>query len=796
MNGRFGGERRFGMRKSRRADRGLERVGLDARHERDTWLVFGDRRGVRTRSLFPAWPWVLAAMLMLLACNASAYKTPELRIALYEPGIAPAVLDVGKLPSGVFHDVPPGSVSLHGEAEDVHWLRLTVDLPALAEDDARWVVWIDRVRVDRLALRLPDGGELAPVEPVDFFAPNGNPAVHPGGYGFTLPRALSGPTTLYLEVIGQGSFSLLPEMKTESDVVVIDNTAVIVFTAVYTGLILLLLIGLGMYIALRDRLYLYYLCFLGALLMFVLAYNGHLYGMPWFDVLGRWRTLGLNAFGNVLAIATVALARRFAGLPRSASGLDRLLALFPTIPLTLVLLCVFNLPAWAPLIQIATTAVALVAMLLAAIATAMAWRYNRHFAMPVLLVWLLLFASGCIRAAVPYGMATSNAWTQYSYQVIATLNGLLLGFALSDRIIEFRLQRDRARLAKDQVDASLKIERERRRFIESLHSGLREAPSGDQEWMAFRRLLEALRELIPQHSSAVSLNAFHGNSMLLCEPTTARDEYQALLSARGGAFKGISRSQLPMQLRIDGPVKVVGEAPELMQFAVLPLPLVAPAWGVLLIQRRGWQAFDNDELILAAELAQKATQAVVDGADDRSLRVNADFDALTGAFNRRTVDARLNSYFKQSIARRAPLSVLFVDLDHLKEINDVHGHAAGDKCLHEVAETLRLHCGTVGIFGRYGGDEFVVILPDFNPEHAGRWAETFRADVTGRELALASGKLRLRVSIGVANRFKDDLDVKQLVERADKALYAAKRMGRDQVQAAATHGAVRGVGIG
>ncbi|HTD29131.1 MAG TPA: GGDEF domain-containing protein, partial [Xanthomonadaceae bacterium] len=495
-------------------------------------------------------------------------------------------------------------------------------------------------------------------------------------------------------------------------------------------------------------------------------------------------------------VATVVLARQFAGLPKSASGLDRLLALFPIIPLMLVVLCLFNQPAWAPLIQVVSTGVALLAMLLAALATAMAWRYKRHFALPVLLLWLLLFGSGCVRAVVPYGFAMSNDWTQYGYQVIATLNSLLLGFALSDRIIEFRLQRDRARLAKDQVDASLKMERERRKFIESLHSGLRDAPRGDQEWLAFRRLLEALRELVPQHSSAVSLHAFQGHDLLLCEPTTVSEDYRTLMSARRGAFKGISRSQLPMQLRIDTPASVEGVTPELQQFAVLPLPLTAPAWGVLLIQRRGWQAFDHDELVLAADLAQKATKAVVDAANDRALRLDAELDSLTGAFNRRKMDSRLTTYFKQSVVRRTPLAVLFVDIDHLKEINDTHGHAGGDSCLQAVAETLRLHCGTVGIFGRYGGDEFVVMLPDFDPEHASRWAETFRADITGRDLALPSGTLRLHVSIGVASRMKNDSDVKQLVERADKALYTAKSMGRDQVQAAASQGAVRGMGTG
>ena len=566
-----------------------------------------------------------------------------------------------------------------------------------------------------------------------------------------------------------------------------------VFAAVYTGLVLLLLIGLGMYIALRDRLYLDYLLYLGALLVFLLAYNGHLYALPWIGKWGEWRTLGLYALANMLAAATVVLARGFAGLPRSASRLDRLLALFPAIPLTLLLVCLFNRVGMAGSIQAATIAVALGAILLAALATAMAWRHKRHLAFPVLLMWLVLFAAGCVRALAAYGAVASNDWTQYGYEVVAALTALMLGFALSDRIIEFRLQRDRARLATDQVDASLRLERERRKFVESLNE-LRNASVGDQEWLAFRRLLESLRQLVPQHSSAVALNSFHGSDLLLCEPNEARDDYQTLLATRGGALKGISRSQLPMQLRIDQPAASDGATQDLLQFAVLPLPLTAPAWGVLLIERRGWQTFERDELALANEFAQKAAQVVGAVASDRALRRSAEFDALTGAFNRRTVNARLEAGFKNSLARNTPLAVLFVDLDHLKELNDKHGHAAGDSSLCMLAETLSRHCEKKGEYGRYGGDEFVVMLPDMSPEQAHGWAEAMRVDATSRDLTFASGKLRLSVSVGVASRLPEDGTAQELVERADKALYEAKRMGRDRVQVAAAHGAVRGSG--
>ena len=100
------------------------------------------------------------------------------------------------------------------------------------------------------------------------------------------------------------------------------------------------------------------------------------------------------------------------------------------------------------------------------------------------------------------------------------------------------------------------------------------------------------------------------------------------------------------------------------------------------------------------------------------------------------------------------------------------------------------------MFGRYGGDEFVVILPDLNPDQARNWAEAMRADATSQDIEFTTGKLRLSVSIGVANRRPDDATMQQLVERADKALYEAKRMGRNQVQAAPGFGVVRGDGNG
>ncbi len=735
----------------------------------------------------------MALLLMLAAAATSAQPAPALRVGVYETAATTTPQEVEQLPSSAFREAPSGPVKLQSESGKTHWLRLVMDLPPLAGDDARWMLWLDRAYVDRLELHWSGEAGMSALHPLNFFAPGENASAHAGGYAYALPRGVSGPTTLYLEAKGQGAFSLSPRILTEADVVTIDRDTVMLFTAVYTGLMLLALIGLGMFIALRDRLYLYYLAYLGALLVFLLAQNGHLYQLPWIGRWGHWHAMGVYALAGVLAAATVALARRFAGLAQTMPNVDRLFFWFTAIPLTLTLVCLLNRDDLVPALQIATTAVVLCANLLAALATVLAWRQGRHLAFPMLLMWLLLFAAACVRSSIAFGLMPNNGWTQYGYQVVAALTALMLGFALSDRIIEFRLQRDRARLAKDQADASLRLELERRKFIESL-AELRDASGSDQDWLAFRRLLEALHQLVPQQSSAVALNGFHGSDLLLCEPNASRDAYQSLMATRSGAFKGISRSQFPMQLRMDMPAADGGQTQDLLQLAVMPLNLTPPAWGVLLIERRGWQTFEREELALANEFVQKATLAVETAANDRALRLSAEFDALTGAFNRRTLNARMEACFKQSLARNTPLAVLFVDLDHLKQLNDKHGHAAGDRCLRFLAETLTRHCEKTGVYGRYGGDEFVVILPDLNPEQARRWAETMRVDATSHDMSFPSGTFRLLVSVGVANRRPEDNSPNQLVERADQALYEAKRMGRNQVQAAPSHSAVHGHG--
>ena len=136
-------------------------------------------------------------------------------------------------------------------------------------------------------------------------------------------------------------------------------------------------------------------------------------------------------------------------------------------------------------------------------------------------------------------------------------------------------------------------------------------------------------------------------------------------------------------------------------------------------------------------------------------------------------------------ARRRPLSLMITDLDRFKAINDTWGHDGGDAVLREFAGRLRRSVRGVDLACRYGGEEFVVVMPDTDGPTAERIAERLCRDVAGEPFALGDQKVQVTISIGVAQMLDMHDDAAALVKRADRALYEAKNGGRNRVVARA-----------
>ncbi|ULO05856.1 diguanylate cyclase [Paenibacillus sp. 19GGS1-52] len=158
-------------------------------------------------------------------------------------------------------------------------------------------------------------------------------------------------------------------------------------------------------------------------------------------------------------------------------------------------------------------------------------------------------------------------------------------------------------------------------------------------------------------------------------------------------------------------------------------------------------------------------------------------DSLTSLYNRRYLDQALQEELKQHIAEQAELSVLICDIDYFKNYNDTYGHVAGDWCIRQVAEAISGNCERYGVVARFGGEEFVVILPRTDLQGAAVFGEAIRKSVADLQLPhTASDKQTVSISIGIASGIPaSGLTENEVLTLADEALYVSKATGRDRV---------------
>ena len=162
----------------------------------------------------------------------------------------------------------------------------------------------------------------------------------------------------------------------------------------------------------------------------------------------------------------------------------------------------------------------------------------------------------------------------------------------------------------------------------------------------------------------------------------------------------------------------------------------------------------------------------------------AQIDPLTGVLNRRSLVERLDAACQRAQARGLPIALLFIDLDHFKLINDSFGHPAGDACLRAIIPPIHAELRQSDVIGRYGGEEFVVILSSADASAAIPIAQRILERVAEVRVDGFGSPIKLTCSIGIAT--SDTLGVwgEHLIAHADAAVYVAKRSGRNQVQVA------------
>jgi len=165
----------------------------------------------------------------------------------------------------------------------------------------------------------------------------------------------------------------------------------------------------------------------------------------------------------------------------------------------------------------------------------------------------------------------------------------------------------------------------------------------------------------------------------------------------------------------------------------------------------------------------------------KSVETLAITDGLTGVYTRRYFMERFDEEIKRSSLRKISFSLLMIDADHFKMINDQHGHLTGDAVLKEIAKIIQENVREIDIVGRFGGEEFCVVLPDTDMEGARMVAERIRKSAQKRSIKAYDSTLRVTLSIGLAMYPSDGKLLEELMDKADWSLYRAKSQGRNNV---------------
>ncbi len=180
-----------------------------------------------------------------------------------------------------------------------------------------------------------------------------------------------------------------------------------------------------------------------------------------------------------------------------------------------------------------------------------------------------------------------------------------------------------------------------------------------------------------------------------------------------------------------------------------------------------------DEVDILCDLARMAV-------DEIELRQIATTDALTDALTRRGFDIEINREFSRAKRSRHDLSLIAVDIDHFKAVNDRYGHAAGDIVLRSVVTLIKNELRSADFVARLGGEEFVIVLPETGMEGAIVLAERIRKLIAGHVTMTQTDPIHVTASFGISNRAAADDNWDVTLERADAALYEAKRSGRNK----------------
>lgn len=654
--------------------------------------------------------------------------------------------------------------------------RVTFELPPPDMGQSPWQLRFNRAGIDQLAMRAP--GWTPPVQ--SYYRPLPHDGLLPMAFTQGLPVEWKGALAVEVTARSDQLATLRPQIVRMAWGSEQDKRSLAIAVALYAAIVVLALVALSLFFSVGEVAFLSFLVFMATSLLLMLAMNGHAYTLRWLAWMGPMGARGVNMCTLLVCASGVAVARDYAGKRPDNPWLRWLPAVGAMAILCVALALLIGFTPGSLATQYLVTTCWVAAALLSLVAFVSAMLRKAWLGWPLLVAVTMLGITGTLFELSVRGMV-GEFWGRFGYQIGLVFVGLVLVVALIGRIADFRIRHDRERSARQASESRLAQQEAYVALTDELREHLPNVAFKDMEWRATQMAMARLLPLLKLSSATLLLYRPGYDPVVITEPVTQTSRLGGLIAANAATLRAIAQREATVaDLQLE-PAANPGTRKYAHAYAALPLSAGSGGVGVTLLERAGTRAFTAAELALVGRFGTLVHELTAEARANHSLRRAAELDVLTGILNRNAIDTALARHFSIAFQKQQPLAILFVDMDHFKSVNDSRGHACGDHCLQQLAHTLRSVLGPDDVLGRYGGEEFMVVLPAQDERQAMRVAEQLRARVESSQVQWQEQSVPLTVSVGVAVRLPQEQVPTAALERADRALYAAKHGGRNRV---------------
>jgi len=657
-----------------------------------------------------------------------------------------------------------GESKVSSSMSDAHyWVRL--DLAGVAEGDDVYMLEISKPHLSHVQFyQVSAAGDVIKSVLTGRAHPFASREINHRNFVFLLDSDhMDGK--VYMDIQTNSYLQVPATLWTKTGFIQVSNQESLGYGAFYGILLVMVLYNGFLALTLRDKSYLYYVLFVMAFGVLQLIWDGYSYQYLWPGA-SQWDLLANPFFINMSGLFLILFNSAFLGVRKTQKLLHLTYIGFVGVALVAIA-AVFVLPVHTSIyISMMLMITTLVLSILAVYFNHAPRRSHRIY----FVAWSTLFIANTISVLAGLKLIPFSTFSLHAPKIGVIALVVLFSLALSDRI--------------QHAEYLKGIEAEKGLLLKNLHDMNKKITSTREIQQVFEYLLKDFQAITPFESTAIvmeepgmkrSFRRYDQNGNVPVKVAMTEDEYKAYRMNFNGEDALVPSQAFLECFKISGDV-----------LSVLAIPLVnrGHRMGFILLYSYSEQKIHEQVKTMLVDYASQIAITIDNIRLLNEVTHVAEHDGLTQVYNRKTLFDKARKLFNQPLEDGGEMAAIMLDFDHFKEINDQYGHSAGDRVLQQVAKIMVSQLGDNGMVGRYGGEEFIVILPETTRKKAQRIGESIRSIVERTPILIQEGQnkhINITISAGIAYKNEKTKTIYALTEEADQALYEAKSTGRNRV---------------